>query len=488
MFHLPGMNVHAAPFGAAMQLGYGLAGVEQPARIECGLHFVEACEFGRGELAAHLPDLFDADAVFAGDGAADLDAEFEDAAAEVLGLFQFARHVGVEQDERMQIAVAGMEHVGDAQAAFGTHLGDARQHMRQLLARDRAVHAVVVGREPAHRRKGGLAPGPEPEALRLVLGGTDFGCAGGLEYRVHGGDVVRHLLVHAVNLAQQQRLDHGVAGVDEGFGRLDGEPVHHLEPGGDHAGGDDVADRRAGLRHVVEGGEHHLRAFGPRQQFHRDFGDHGEHAFRARHQRQQVVAGRVRRLAADFQQLAVHGERAQRHHVVHGEAVFQAVHAAGILGHVAADRAGDLRRGIGCVVEAVLRGGLGDREIAHAGLHHGGACERIDALDAVQLGQHQQHCAVDRQRAGREAGAGAARDDCHALGVAQPENGGDLVLGFRQHDHVGRVAVGGQSVRFEGHEVFALDQQAVGGHKRAQAGDENRTQHGAIRENDRRRV
>ena len=59
--------------------------------------------------------------------------------------------------------------------------------------------------------------------------------------------------------------------------------------------------------------------------------------------------------------LAVDGEAAHAQHVVHGQAVLQAVHAAGVLGDVAADGAGDLGRRIGRVVQAVGRRRLGDR-------------------------------------------------------------------------------------------------------------------------------
>jgi hypothetical protein len=93
---------------------------------------------------------------------------------------------------------------------------------------------------------------------------------------------------------KQQRLAvERIAGVDEGLGGLDGEPVHHLQTRGNHAGGDDVAHRRAGFGHVVERGQHHLRALGARQQLDRDFGDHRQHAFRSGQEREQVVAGGV---------------------------------------------------------------------------------------------------------------------------------------------------------------------------------------------------
>ena len=75
---------------------------------------------------------------------------------------------------------------------------------------------------------------------------------------------------------------------------------------------------------------------------------------RAGDEREQVVAGRCRarrRRTRRRSPVIVHAAHAA--HVVHGEPVLEAMHAARVLGDVAADRAGDLRRRIGRVVEAV---------------------------------------------------------------------------------------------------------------------------------------
>jgi hypothetical protein len=75
-------------------------------------------EIGLAEHRRHQVALFDADAMFAGQHAADLDAEAQDVGAEGLRLLQLARIVGIIQNQRMQIAVAGVEDVGDAQAVL----------------------------------------------------------------------------------------------------------------------------------------------------------------------------------------------------------------------------------------------------------------------------------------------------------------------------------------------------------------------------------
>ena len=71
---------------------------------------------------AHQVALLDADAVLAGQAAADLDAELQDVGAGRLGLLQLAGVVGVEEDQRVQVAVAGVEDVGDREAVAGADL------------------------------------------------------------------------------------------------------------------------------------------------------------------------------------------------------------------------------------------------------------------------------------------------------------------------------------------------------------------------------
>ena len=84
----------------------------------------------RGELHRHQVALLDADAVLAGQAAADLDAQLQDVGAEVLRLVEAVGIVGVEHDQRMQVAVAGVEDVGDLQAvgvATSRRCGAARR-------------------------------------------------------------------------------------------------------------------------------------------------------------------------------------------------------------------------------------------------------------------------------------------------------------------------------------------------------------------------
>ena len=96
--------------------GNTLPGLSRPLASKAHLTRCCAVEIDLGEHHRHQIALLDADAVLAGQHAADLDAELQDLGAEMLGALQFARLVGVVEDQRMQIAVAGMEHVGDSAA------------------------------------------------------------------------------------------------------------------------------------------------------------------------------------------------------------------------------------------------------------------------------------------------------------------------------------------------------------------------------------
>src|SRR5690606_23810839 len=78
-------HVHASVLRAACERGDRLARVEDAGRVEGALDREEGLELLGRELRAHRFDLLDAHAVFAGDGAAELDAQLEDLGAEALG-------------------------------------------------------------------------------------------------------------------------------------------------------------------------------------------------------------------------------------------------------------------------------------------------------------------------------------------------------------------------------------------------------------------
>ena len=101
--------------------------------------------------------------------------------------------------------------------------------------------------------------------------------------------------------------------------------------------------------------------------------------------------------------------------MVDREAVLEAVRAAGVLGDVAADRAGLLARRVGRVVEAVGGDRLRDLEVRHAGLDDDALAVEVDLEHAVHPRERDDDAVGDRQRAAREPGARAAGDERHAV-------------------------------------------------------------------------
>lgn len=80
------------------------------------------------ELHAHLIYFLHSHTVLSSHGSSHLHAQFEYGRAEFLGALHFVRFIRIEQDQRMQVAIARMEHVGATQAELVFHLLDGAQH------------------------------------------------------------------------------------------------------------------------------------------------------------------------------------------------------------------------------------------------------------------------------------------------------------------------------------------------------------------------
>ena len=113
--------------------------------------------------------------------------------------------------------------------------------------------------------------------------------------------------------------------------------------------------------------------------------------------------------------------------MIGGDAVLEAVRTAGVLGDVAADRAGRLARGVGHVVEPERRHRLGEPRVDHARLHHRAAAGRIDLEDPVHPGEGDEHRVGVGQGAAGEPGAGPAGHERHAGEMEQAHDLAHLV-------------------------------------------------------------
>jgi hypothetical protein len=116
----------------------------------------------------------------------------------------------------------------------------------------------------------------------------------------------------------------------------------------------------------------------------------------------------------------------------------------------AADGAGDLRGGIGRVVETGVLYRFRHGKIGHARLDHGEAVGEVDLADAVELGHAEKDAIGERQRAAGERGTGPARHHLDAFGMAEREHATHLRRGLGQHDDHGKLAISGQPIGFVG--------------------------------------
>ena len=163
------MHVHFAQFRTALQSGKHFAGIEPVAGVKGAFDALLLFQINRVEHGVHQVTLLHAHAMLAGQHAADRNAEFQNIRAAGLGLFRVAGLIGVIEDQGVQIAIAGMEDIGDAQAVPGGNFLHLAQHQTQLVARNGAVHAQIIRANRRHCRKGVFAPGPELQPLLLAL-------------------------------------------------------------------------------------------------------------------------------------------------------------------------------------------------------------------------------------------------------------------------------------------------------------------------------
>ena len=144
-----------------------------------------------------------------------------------------------------------------------------------------------------------------------------------------------------------------------------------------------------------------------------------------------------------------------------GEAVLQAMRAAGVFRHVAADGAHRLRRGIGRIEVAVCRDALRNMRIDDARLNDHVAVGDVHFKDAIHARQADDNTARGRQRASAEAGARAAADKRNPMPRADAHHGLNFRGAARQHYRAGKHAEIRQAVAFIGLQLALPGNQAV---------------------------
>src|SRR5262249_1496527 len=142
-----------------------LARIGAPVRIEGAAYPPHELQIVGTERETELLDLLDADAVLAGDAAAELDAGPQDLAARLEHPRRPRAIAPVEEDDRVDVAVAGVEDVADAEIVARAGRLDAGEDLGEARARHDAVLGTVVRRQAADGPERALAALPERRAL-----------------------------------------------------------------------------------------------------------------------------------------------------------------------------------------------------------------------------------------------------------------------------------------------------------------------------------
>jgi hypothetical protein len=117
--------------------GENLSRVEGPVRIEDLMHGRVQLQFSRGKEQRQIGALFKADTVLAGDDAADGNRSFEHLMRNRLRAAALVGITRIVHDQRMQVAVAGVEDVADLHPVLDAQLLAESHHLGQPRARYR---------------------------------------------------------------------------------------------------------------------------------------------------------------------------------------------------------------------------------------------------------------------------------------------------------------------------------------------------------------
>ena len=461
-----------AGFAAAFAEREDFSGVQRAFWIEGvvdAAHEVEVCV---GEKERHEFALFHADAVLAGEAAADFDAITDDFSGGFQSALELLVVAKIVENDRVEIAVAGVEDVANAEAELVADFLDVAERLRKLGTRDDTVEDVDAGGDSAEGAEGVFAALPEEFALSIVAGYADFASVMRAANFVDGRGLRSDGFDHAFDFEEEDggRIE-GETGVDVVFDDAERPTVEHFTGGGSDAASGDVGDGFRGIVDAVENGEKGFDRFGLAGEFDGDFGDQSECAFRTDEQTGEIVAGIVSLFAANADDCAVGKNEFERGDVIGGDAVGERVWAARIFGHVATDGGRFLARRIGGEEQPGLFDRTGNVEIYDAGLHDGALIFEIDVEDAIHARENEHESAGARQRAAGKAGAGAATEDGSVMSGGELDDLGDLGGRAREDDRVG-AALFDRAVVFVEDEVFGAVKDGVGSEKFLQCANE----------------
>ena len=334
-------------------------------------------------------------------------------------------------DDRRDHAFAVKLRSGFEQAISEARNRHTRIGGKRLLSRRQRHRCVirVVPRLPKPRAVFGLGC-PLERAATMIVGD-----------RLHHLCLLAHARVGTVELEEQRRPRGEALELRITDAGIHLQCVEKLDAGDRDAHlhrHDDGVDRRLEIGELAHGGGNGL---GETVQPQLHLGDDAERAFGADVKAREIVAGRrLARAASGAHDLSIGSHDRQPKHIF----------AHGAVAHgVGAGRPRRCHAANGCV-----RTGIDREEQArslefgvhllacHAGLHAAVEIGRVDLEHLVHFRQVDTYAAVQRRHVTLERRAHAERDHRHARGMAQADDGGDLLVRMREHHHVGQRGIG----------------------------------------------
>ena len=226
---------------------------------------------------------------------------------------------------------------------------------------------------------------------------------------------------------------------------------------------DDPRHRLGGVLDGRERREDGLHPFRQVREAHDHAGHQAQRALGAHHHPGEVVARPLVGLAAEPDELAGAGDHLEPEHVVHGDAVLQAVRSARIGRRVAADGGHHLAGRIRGEEVAALPRGLAQPQVDEPGLHGGAAVRRNPAPRSAFMRVMDTMTPPSGAIAPPiETGARAARHDRHVLAPAEADDGRHLRRRLRQHHRVGSALVERVHVALVGEPALHRDDERGG--------------------------
>ena len=404
--------------------------------------------------------------MLAGDGSPGLHADAHDLLRGPLHPLHLGLVAPVEEDVGVQVSVSGVEDVGDPQVVAFPDARDLRQNVRELRARDGGVLYKQVRGDPAHGAEGLLPALPQGRARIRRSGPAHLARAalqtGGL--RARGLRLQTRL--DAVELHHQRgRRVRRVAGREDAlFHGPDGGLVDDFERRGEQPVGDDRGHGAPRVLQPLEDAEQGVRRLRQRKQLQIDFHRDAEAALRSHEEPRQVEFAGVEPAVSQVHPAAVREHHVQPPDVAGGDTVLEAVGPARVLGDIAADAAGALRRGIRGVVEAVGPGRRREMGVDDSGLDARPPVVQVEFQDPVHARRTHHHGPVDRERAAGETRPRAAGHEGHACLGDGPDHPGGLVSVPGQHRRPWRTPVGGEPVGLVDHQPGRVGDDSVRPH------------------------